>query len=81
MTCKFFSGYGLRKYLYTGMPVEPNVTVMFRGFKLVEGLHYRIEYSDNIDEGIASAKIIGIGMFYGTKTLRFLVSKDAGLDL
>ena len=51
----------------------PAPTVVCNGVTLSLNTHYIIEYSNNINAGIAIAKIIGMGIYYGTKDVEFTI--------
>lgn len=58
---------------YTGSPIEPNPTVTSNGKTLVRGTDYTVSYSYNVNVGMASMKITGIGKYSGVKELRFTI--------
>lgn len=63
---------------WTGEAVEPDVVVRSHGegsTPLVEGVDYTLEYQDNVDEGIATVIITGIGNYTGTDSRTFVISK------
>ena len=59
-------------FIYTGEPIKPAVEI--------EGLRkdydYEVEYSNNINVGIAYIIITGIGNYGGTKTCEFEITVD-----
>lgn len=62
---------------YTGTVVEPEIKMLYvsEGLKnptvLKRGSAFEVIYSDNIDLGTATAKIVGVGSYTGTTTLEF----------
>ncbi len=51
--------------------IKPNVVATYNDVTLVEGTDYYMEYSDNIDKGVATAILKGINNFEGTVTKTF----------
>ena len=64
--------------VYTGSAIEPKVTVMYKDKLLVEGVDYKLTYSDNVEEGTASVKIENLSNYYGSKTVKFNIVKKTG---
>lgn len=66
--------------IYTGAPLEPRLTVKYKGAILNEGTHYKVDYLDNTEIGTATAVITGMenAGFIGTKKLTF---KITGCDI
>ncbi len=63
------------EYTYTGKPVVPSVDVVFRGFRLHEGVDYAVTCEDNTDAGQAALTVTGIGAYRGSVTLSFAIGK------
>lgn len=63
-------------FTYTGKEIEPTVTVTLGGKTLEALTDYRIEYSNNVNEGTAAVKIVGINSYVGEKKLTFTIVKD-----
>ncbi len=62
---------------YTGSAITPELTVT-DGLKVLnEGKDYTVTFSNNVNEGTATAKITGIGNYSGTATADFVISKEA----
>ena len=59
---------------YTGSKSEPTITVKDGNTTLTKGTHYKVEYSNNINAGTATAKISGIGNYTGTVTKNFIIA-------
>lgn len=63
--------------LYTGSSVTPEITVTDGIRVLREGTDYTVTYTNNVNEGKATAKIMGIGNYSGTASADFQISKEA----
>ena len=62
--------------IYTGKEIKKEV-IITDGQLLIEGVHYTVEYTDNINVGTATMKIIGKGKYKGTVTKQFkILQKD-----
>lgn len=59
-----------------GNPIEPALTIKYKGKLLEEGTHYTVEYRDNTEIGTASAVITAVkGSGYaGTRTVKFKIT-------
>ncbi|MCC3868104.1 SH3 domain-containing protein [Terrisporobacter mayombei] len=71
---------------YTVKEIKPSVKVSYSGKELVSGKDYQVSYSNNISEGSATVKIIGIGDYTGSITTSFKIvnntpDKVTGLTL
>lgn len=66
---------GKSKYTFTGTPIEPEVTVTLAGEKLDNRIDYKLLYKNNLNSGTASIVIKGIGMYYGSKEVKFDIDK------
>jgi len=66
---------------FTGKEIKPQITVKFGNITLKEGIHYKLEYSDNIEAGDAKVKVIGIGAVSGTKELSFKIVGEGAYTL
>ena len=64
---------GLGSYEYTGEEIKPEPTVTVDGETLVEGKDYNVVYTSNVNCGEATAKIVGINNYTGTKEAKFLI--------
>ncbi len=63
---------------YTGQPVEPDVTVKLAdGTELQRDVDYTLSYENNVEEGLATIKITGIGNYTGERTSNFNITKSA----
>lgn len=61
------------KQNWTGKPVEPDLTVTYKGITLVKGTDYTVEFKNNINSGKATATVIGMGNYAGTKDVTFQI--------
>ena len=62
-----------KRAFYTGQEVKPAVEISYRGAKLVEGVDYRLEYSNNIEIGEARIDIYALGNFSGSGSCTFQI--------
>ena len=66
-------------YAYTGEEVKPSIGLMYSNYNqtfLIEGVDYKVEYSNNINPGVASMKIIGMGDYKGYElNFTFVIEK------
>ena len=67
-------------YTYSGKAVTPDkrngndeITAVLDGKILVKGRDYTVSYTDNVNVGIASAKLTGIGKYTGRVTKTFVI--------
>ncbi len=58
---------------YTGEAVIPTLTVTDGNRVLKEGVDYTVAYTNNIEEGTATATIQGIGNYHGTVSTNFQI--------
>lgn len=69
-------------YAYTGKQVKPSVEVYTAaGTKLTKGKHFTVKYFNNVDCGIATVEVTGIGKYYGKKTYAFRINYRKVEDL
>lgn len=64
----YTDGADMGSYAYTGEEVKPSIGLMYSNYNqtfLIEGVDYKVEYSNNINLGTATAKVIGIGRYAG----------------
>lgn len=66
---------------YTGKKVEPEVNVSFKNnddvkIALVQGKDFKVVYSNNVNTGKGTAKIIGINNFIGSFNVGFDIIRD-----
>lgn len=64
----YTDGADMGSYAYTGEEVKPSIGLMYSNYNqtfLIEGVDYKVEYSNNINTGVATAKVIGIGRYTG----------------
>ena len=58
----------------TGSAIEPKVTVKDGVTVLVEGTDYEVEYSNNVEPGVATVTVKGIGNYKGTVNKTFTIT-------
>lgn len=64
----YTDGADMGSYAYTGEEVKPFIGLMYSNYNqtfLIEGVDYKVEYSNNINPGVATAKVIGIRRYTG----------------
>lgn len=61
---------------YTGDLIEPEVKVTFADKTLELGKDYKVTYKKNLGVGVAEVTVKGIGVYDGTLTANFNISKD-----
>lgn len=71
---------GLTAQTYTGEEIKPNFTVTVGSTPLVEGTHYYVKYSNNVDAGTATATVIGMGDYCGSKKATFKINPIAKMN-
>ena len=59
--------------VYTGGEICPVPTLSWNGFTLVYGEDYEVQWFDNVNSGLGTAVIYGLGNFKGTVTARFKI--------
>lgn len=83
----YYNGDDLGTYKWTGKEVKPDIGKIYvqdiYGFvvdtEAVEGKDYQLEYSNNIEEGTATVKVVGIGDAKGTVlTYTYHIEKQRG---
>ena len=60
---------------YNGSEQTPTVTVKDGNTTLINGTHYTVSYSNNINAGTATVTITGQGNYTGTKSANFTINK------
>ena len=58
---------------YTGEAIESTPVVTLDEHVLIRGIDYSVEYANNIESGVATGTIIGIGNYTGTVKGNFLI--------
>jgi len=69
------------KHIYDGTPKEPKIKVNNYDLELVEGVDYKVSYSDNINVGYGNIIVEGIGKYEGTRVYTFEIESASILDL
>lgn len=59
--------------IYTSENICPDVIVKYKNNTLTKGIDYRVTYSDNLECGIATITISGMGNFDGVKKTTFAI--------
>lgn len=70
--------------IYTGAPITPAVTVTSKTGVLTLGVDYTVSYENNINVGVATIHVVGIGAYEGTKrdiTFQIVESKVNDLKI
>ncbi|MBE6804575.1 MAG: hypothetical protein E7528_06740 [Ruminococcaceae bacterium] len=62
---------------YTGNEITPNVSVVFDGVTLVKDTDYTVKYENNIEKGVATVVISGIGNYSGVVKQTFNINKNS----
>ena len=60
---------------YSGLEQTPTVTVRDESTVLTRGTDYAVVFSNNTNAGTATAKIIGIGNYKGSRSINFTIDK------
>lgn len=60
---------------YTGDAKTPSVLVKFGGTTLVQGSDYEVSYRDNVNAGVATVTVSGVGDFRGSLSTRFTIAR------
>lgn len=63
-------------YTYDGKAKKPGVTVKLGSKKLLSGTDYLVLYNNNVEPGIATVKVIGIGDYEGDVSLKYNIYID-----
>jgi hypothetical protein len=59
---------------YTGRPITPKVRLLFLGKEyLTEGIHYKVQYENNVNVGTATVMITGLGDVQGSVETTFRI--------
>jgi len=59
--------------VYTGKEIKPDVTIKDGKYTLVWNLDYTLLYTNNVNVGTATIKVIGLKDYEGTKTITFKI--------
>ncbi len=62
-------------YVYDGKAKEPAVTVSKDGKTLAAGTDYKVAYKDNVNAGMATVTVTGIGAYTGFANKTFTIEK------
>ncbi len=61
--------------MYTGEGITPEVTVTLDGVALIKDVDYTVKYENNIEKGVATVTISGIGNYSGVVKQSFNINK------
>lgn len=64
--------------VYTGLPLEPEISVTYNSKTLMKGMDYTVSFVNNTNAGKATVNITGMGNFTGSVTGSF---KILGVDI
>ena len=67
---------GITEKTYTGKPIQQDPVITDGSTKLVNGTHYVLEYTNNINAGTATVKITGTGNYVGTVEKTFRITPE-----
>lgn len=62
-------------YIYTGLAIEPDVTVVLDGKTLTKNVDYTVSYNKNVDAGTAVINVRGKGNYTGSVESAFTIEK------
>ena len=62
---------------YTGNPVKPAIGVSLGAITFREGIDFTVAYTNNVEEGLATATIQGRGDLVGSRAVTFKIVKGA----
>ena len=65
----------LGSYTYTGTQITPTITVKVGEQLLTEGVDYKLEYSDNVNAGVAKVAVIPLKSEYDGTVVTFEIKK------
>ena len=66
---------------YTGSPIEPTLVISSGATKLTLGKDYTVTYKNNVESGVATAVITGIGKYSGTVAVTFNIVGQMNQDV
>ncbi len=64
-------------YLYTGSEITPDVTVTLGDLVLTKDVDYVVKYENNIEKGVATVLVSGIGNYSGVVKQTFNINKHS----
>ncbi|MFD2530819.1 MBG domain-containing protein, partial [Polaribacter marinaquae] len=65
----------IEDFVYTGQGITPPLTVKDGATTLVQGTDYGLDYSNNINVGIATVTIVSYGNYTGNKVVTFNITQ------
>ena len=72
---------GITNSTYTGKAIKPTPTVKLSNNTLISGKDYTVSYSNNVNIGKATVTITGKGVYTGSKTINFSITKESKKDI
>lgn len=67
--------------IYTGEEVKPSVLIKYNDKQLVEEVDYKLSFDNNIDVGVATVRITGIGNYVGTVRKEFRILQKSLIEI
>ena|GEM_PF-4919156 len=63
--------------IYTGVEIAPEISVTLDGVTLIKDTDYAVKYENNVDKGVATVVISGIGNYSGVVKKTFNINKTS----
>ena len=67
--------------VYDGYPKYPTLTIKNGSTELIKDTDYTVSYSNNINAGSATARIIGQGNYYGSNIINYTIKRRSIADM
>ncbi len=67
----------LSKNTYTGKAIEPKPTLLYDDRELIQDTEYTVVYANNVNPGVATATVTGIGNYTGSCILKYNIVSPA----
>ena len=61
----------------TGKPITQNPTITVNGKKLVNNADYKLRYKNNVNVGVATMTVTGMGSYADERTFNFVIDKGS----
>lgn len=71
----------LNEYTYTGSAIKPSIKFYVNGKQLVENRDYILTYNNNINPGLATVSVRGIGNYTGSSSKNFIIKPSGSKGL
>lgn len=62
---------------YTGNEITPEINVILDGVELIKDVDYTVKYENNVEKGVATVVISGIGNYSGVVKQTFNINKNS----